>query len=86
VPLSARQSADLGSMLEPAVADHPWPDEIGVGRWSKPAASVPLTKVAPTVVVEVAADAAVQTGQWRHGLRLIRRRPDLDPADVEQAS
>jgi hypothetical protein len=31
VPLSAGQSADLGSVLEPAAEDHPWPDEIGVG-------------------------------------------------------
>ena len=84
VPLSAVQSADLGAVLQPAAADHPWPDEIGVGRWSKTGATVPLTKVAPTVVVEVAADAARQAGQWRHGLRLLRRRPDLDPADVDQ--
>jgi len=84
VPLSAHQSADLGAVLQPAMKDHPWPDEIGVGRWSKAGATVPLSKVAPTVVVEVAADAALQAGQWRHGLRLIRRRPDLDPADVDQ--
>ncbi len=85
VPLSARQAADLGAVLEPADADHPWPDEIGAGRWQKVGATVPLTKVAPTVVVEVAADAARQSGQWRHGLRLVRRHPDIDPADVDPA-
>jgi ATP-dependent DNA ligase len=85
VALTAQLSADLGAVLEPAEEDHPWPDEIGVGRWSKTGATVPLTKVAPTVVVEVAADAALQAGQWRHGLRLVRRRPDLTPADVDPA-
>jgi ATP-dependent DNA ligase len=85
VTLSAQQSADLGAVLEPAGDDHPRPDEIGVGRWSKAGATVPLTKVAPTIVVEVAADAALQAGQWRHGPRLVRRRPDLTPADVDPA-
>jgi hypothetical protein len=68
VPLSAVQSADLGSVLSPAAKNHPWPDEIGVGRWAKSGATVLMTKVAPTVVAEVSADAALQAGQWRHGL------------------
>jgi hypothetical protein len=85
VALSAQQSSDLGAVLEPAEDDHPWPDEIGVGRWSSTGATVRLTKVAPTVVVEVAADAALQAGQWRRGLWLVRRRPDLTPADVAPA-
>jgi ATP-dependent DNA ligase len=85
VPLTVAQSADLGAVLQPAAQDHPWPDQIGVGRWSKTAATMPLTKVTPTVVVEVATDAALQAGQWRHGLRYLRRRPDVDPADVDLA-
>ncbi|WP_158293060.1 MULTISPECIES: hypothetical protein [Kribbella] len=36
----------------------------------------------PTVVVEVLADAAMQAGQWRHGLRYVRPRADLLPEDV----
>jgi hypothetical protein len=35
------------------------------------------------VVVEVAADLAVQAGQWRHALRLLRYRADLTPGDVD---
>jgi hypothetical protein len=34
------------------------------------------------MVVEVASDAALQAGYYRHPLRLIRHRSDLDPADV----
>ncbi|MEN3269992.1 MAG: hypothetical protein V7646_6886, partial [Pseudonocardia sp.] len=43
----------------------------------------PLTKVEPLVVAEVTADAAPQVGQWRHPLRLVRTRADLQPADVD---
>jgi hypothetical protein len=81
VALSAQQSSDLGAVLEPAEDDHPWPDEIGVGRWSSTGATVRLTKVAPTVVVEVAADAALQAGQWRRGL-WISPRP-MSPRPTE---
>jgi hypothetical protein len=34
-------------------------------------------------VVEVAADAALQPGHYRHPVRLVRHRTDLTPADVE---
>ena len=42
----------------------------------------PLTKIEPLVVAEVTADTALQAGQWRHPLRLVRIRADLDPADL----
>ncbi|MGW1341101.1 hypothetical protein ACWCOV_08615 [Kribbella sp. NPDC002412] len=35
------------------------------------------------MVVEVAADAAMQAGHYQHPLRLVRQRSDLTPADVE---
>src|SRR3712207_7181456 len=44
--------------------------------------NVTLTKVEPTVVVEVSADVALQAGRFRHPLRYLRHRPDLEPADV----
>jgi hypothetical protein len=43
---------------------------------------VPLTRVDPVVVVEVSADAALQAGVFRHPLRYVRVRPDLEPADL----
>jgi hypothetical protein len=84
VPLTAAQSGELGAVLTAAGRDHPWPDEIGTGRWTGKNTKVPLTKVEPAVVAEVTADAALQAGAWRHPLRYVRHRPDLQPTDVDQ--
>jgi ATP-dependent DNA ligase len=81
-PLSPRQSAELAAVLTPAGADHPWPDRIGTGRFGGGRLSVPLTRVDPGVVVEVSADAALQAGVFRHPLRFVRVRPDLEPGDL----
>jgi ATP-dependent DNA ligase len=82
VPLNAAQSAALGAVLRPARRGHPWPDEIASQRWGGKDSRKPLTKVQPTVVVEVLADPAMQAGQWRHGLRYVRPRADLQPEDI----
>jgi len=82
-PLDPRQSAEVAAALDPAGADHPWPDRVGTGRFGGGRLSVPLTRVAPTVVAEVSADAALTAGVFRHPLRYLRLRPDLSPADVE---
>ncbi|WP_405065024.1 hypothetical protein OG558_24010 [Kribbella sp. NBC_01510] len=82
VVLTAAQSAELGAVLKPARRDHPWPDEISSQRWGGRDARKPLTKVEPLVVIDVLADAAMQAGQWRPGLRYARHRPDLAPDDV----
>ena len=81
-PLSPAQSAELAAALRPAAPDHPWPDRIGTGRFGGGRLSVPLTRVAPDVVVEVSADAALQAGVFRHPLRYVRVRPDLQPDDL----
>ncbi|MEV0287944.1 ATP-dependent DNA ligase [Kribbella sp. NPDC050820] len=83
VPLSWAQSEQLAAVLSPAGPDHPWPDEISSQRWGGRDSKKPLTKVDPTVVVEVSADAATQAGQARHSMRYVRIRADLTPADLE---
>jgi ATP-dependent DNA ligase len=71
-PLKPEQSAQLAAVLTPARCGHPWPDEITSYRWGGPDSKKPLTKVDPTVVVEVTADSATQAGQARHGMRYVR--------------
>lgn len=76
-PLSARESAELAAVLVGA-DDHPWPSELSsrqLGRFSRE--PVAITRVAPTVVVEVEADTAFEYGRWRHLTRYRRLRPDL---------
>ncbi|SFL80230.1 ATP-dependent DNA ligase [Geodermatophilus ruber] len=83
-PLSPAQAAELAAVLRPAGLEHPWPDRIGAGRFGGGRLSVPLTRVVPDVVVEVSADAALQAGIFRHPLRYVRVRPDLQPSDLDE--
>lgn len=81
-PLSPRQAAELAQVLTPAGPDHPWPERIGTGRFGGGRLSVAVTRVEPTAVVEISADAALQAGVFRHPLRYVRIRPDLIPDDL----
>ena len=82
--LTDRQAKELAAALtEVPESDHPWPAEIGGGHFG--GGKVAITHVDPVVVVEVAADTALQSGRHRHALRLLRIRTDLTPADVEPA-
>lgn len=80
--LDTTQSAQLAAVLVPAGLGHPWPTTIGAGRFGNGRDDVPLTRVEPTVVVEVSADTGLQAGVFRHPLRYVRLRPDLDPGDI----
>jgi len=46
--------------------------------------SVPtgITRVEPAWSPEVTADTALQAGKFRHALRYLRHRPDMDSDDV----
>ncbi len=81
-PQTPAQADELAAVLRPAGEDHPWPDRIGTGRFGGGRLSVPLTRVAPEVVVEVSADAALQAGVFRHPLRYLRIRYDLRADDL----
>jgi ATP-dependent DNA ligase len=76
-PLSPRESAEVAAVLV-GIDDHPWPAELStrqLGRFSRE--PVAITRVAPTVVVEVEADTAFEHGRWRHLTRYRRLRLDL---------
>jgi ATP-dependent DNA ligase len=84
-PLTAEQAKDLARVLTSIPASqHPWPTEIGGGHFG--GGKVAITHVLPEIVVEVAADSALQAGKHRHAVRYVRRRPDLDPDDLQPTS
>ena len=76
-PLNSKESAELAAVLV-GTDDHPWPRALStrqLGRFSRE--PVAITRVTPTVVVEVEADTAFEHGRWRHLTRYRRVRPDL---------
>ena len=80
-PLSNQQAAQLAIILTAApAASHPWPVEISGGHFG--GGSVAITHVDPVVVVEIAADTALQAGRHRHPIRMVRVRSDLAAADI----
>jgi ATP-dependent DNA ligase len=82
-PLRPAQSREVGALLRPADARHPWPPELPAGRMGAFAREpVTITLVDPTLVVEVEADTAFEFGKWRHPTRFVRARPDLPPGDI----
>jgi len=83
VSLTTVQAMDLAKHLTPADDDHPWPDEIGAGVFGQ-RTRVTITKVRPELVLEVAADPALQGRRYRHALRYLRLRADMDPTDVDE--
>lgn len=80
-PLNTRQAAQLAEVLTAVpAAEHPWPNEIGSGHFG--GGSVAITHVDPVVVIEIAADTALQAGRHRHAIRFVRLRADLSAADI----
>ena len=84
-PAAAKQ---LGSQLTPAAGEHPWPERIKsttLDRFNPGQDETVLTLIAP-IVVEVSADTAWSGQSFRHTLRFIRSRPELNAADVRPPS
>ncbi|WP_247040577.1 ATP-dependent DNA ligase [Arthrobacter rhizosphaerae] len=83
-PLSARAGRDLAPYLRPPQGKHPWPEEISersLDRFTKESGKIHLTLVEP-LVAEVSADVAWSGQAFRHSVRLVRVRPDLQPDEV----
>jgi ATP-dependent DNA ligase len=84
--LRATVARALSRHLQPPTGTHPWPAQVppsAVDRFSRDREPVDLTLVEP-VVVEVRADVAWSGRSFRHALRLVRVRPELDVGDVEE--
>jgi ATP-dependent DNA ligase len=85
-PLTVTASRSLGRLLQEPEGGHPWPAEIkstALDGFNSGAGTTTLTRVKP-VVVEVSADVAWSGKSFRHSVRFIRSRPELNPADVKQ--
>ncbi|RCK68918.1 ATP-dependent DNA ligase [Desertihabitans brevis] len=73
-PLAPRQSAEVGPLLSPPSAPHPWPDQVSAAHFGGD--PVTVTHADPVLVVEVRADTAESGGRRRHPLRFVRVRLD----------
>ncbi|WP_328474210.1 ATP-dependent DNA ligase [Actinoplanes sp. NBC_00393] len=88
VPLTAGQRADLAGLLTPAGPDHPWPCPLPAawsGRFGR-AGPLDYLPVQASHVAEVSVDEAYEHGRWRHPVRFMRLRPELQPSQVEPVS
>lgn len=82
--LPAKASRELAAYLRPPKGAHPWPGvitETTLNRFSKDKGPVTLTLVEP-LVVEISADVAWTGNAFRHSVRYLRPRPELDPESV----
>lgn len=82
--LGRSASKALAQHLHTPRPDHPWPEEVPptvLDRFTSRKDPIRLTRVEP-IVVEVSADVAWSGRSFRHPLRYLRARPDLDPAGV----
>lgn len=84
-PLAGKAARELAAYLRPPQDPHPWPEVISetmLNRFSKDKGPVSLTLVAP-MVVEISADVAWTGNAFRHAIRYLRPRTELDPKDVQ---
>ncbi|GAA1370317.1 ATP-dependent DNA ligase [Streptomyces beijiangensis] len=80
--LSPAVNADLSTRLVAAAGEHPWTGETFSSGWEVKDA-LPVVLVKPELVAEVRADVTRDAaGKWRHPVKLLRLRDDLEPGDV----
>jgi len=82
-PLRSEASAGVAAVLTQPTGPHPWPTVLPGGRFGLPGSDpVEHTPVAPTLVVEIEVDTAFEAGRYRHGVKFLRIRAELQPEDV----
>lgn len=78
-PLSAAAARQLAPLLH-APTEHPWPLRVNssvIDRFSRGRDPVELLRIEP-LTVEVSADVAKAGESFRHAVRFVRARPDVD--------
>ncbi|MEV1132426.1 hypothetical protein [Agromyces sp. NPDC049794] len=87
-PLSSHKARQLGAQLQPPISVHPCPEVVSPGavdRFNAGRDPVRLTLVEP-VVAEISADVARSGRAFRHAVKFVRLRPELDVEDVESSA
>ncbi|MEV5149810.1 ATP-dependent DNA ligase [Streptomyces sp. NPDC052727] len=80
-PLSATAQREVGGLLYPGGADHPWQHRRFSAGWGT-RETIDHRPVVPDVVVEFAGDTAVDEHRYRHPIRYLRVRDDLSPQQL----
>lgn len=83
-PLRAPVARSVGALLRPPAGRHPWPEVVSSGtidRFNGRRGDVSLVLVEP-IVAEVSADVARTGESFRHAVRFLRLRPDLEVPDI----
>lgn len=82
-PLSRTAAIELGAVLRPAGAEHPWWGREFSAGWGTKELLV-FQPVVPEHVAEVDADTALDLGRHRHLVRYLRLRDDIAPGDIRE--
>ncbi|MEV7889927.1 ATP-dependent DNA ligase [Streptomyces sp. NPDC002817] len=80
-PLTTVVRRDLGSRLHPDDAGHPWHGRRFSAGWGT-RGELQFQPVRPELVAEFLADTAVDDGRYRHPVRFLRLREEMNPRDV----
>jgi ATP-dependent DNA ligase len=81
-PVTADVRQALVDQLMPASGDHPWTGAVFSAAWGR---TEPLdtTLVQPVLVAEFSGDTAIDSGgRWRHLVRILRIRTDMQVSEV----
>ncbi|MFI1648175.1 ATP-dependent DNA ligase [Streptomyces avidinii] len=82
-PLSRTATAELGAVLRPAGAEHPWWGRKFSAGWGTKEL-LTFQPVVPDLVAEVDTDTALDLGRHRHPVRYLRLRDDMAACDVRE--
>ena len=83
-PLRPAAARALAEIIRPAGSEHPWPRVVNpaaLDRFNAGRDPVELTLIDP-LVVEISAGIATSSGSFRHAVRFVRARPDVDPVEA----
>lgn len=77
-PLKTPAAIELGTVLSPAAPGHPWTGRRFTAAWGS-SATISPTLVEPRTVAEISVDAAKDGGVYRHQVKYVRMRMELQP-------